>query len=334
MLVLPLMLGEWVDFQRPVLALRRRARDPRRGRHGADPAHQRAVRSEEAAAGVPRPAAGRTRPALPPWPTYVDGVTPLPVCPTARRTGTPTTPGTRRQVSQAIAPVAPVAGARRRSGTEQPPSTPPRRARLRGLPAPATAAAATVAPASAPAAPARPSPRCGRRAPLTAPPRRAPEPHSSTRGCSVATPQRCGGGVEPSSSSAHGHDSDPWKMSPPTMPSDSSRSAVVRASTHGVPSGASYTQSAIGSASTESSERVAASSSAARAASRSCSADQPMRNLQSEEGERLGAARPAARARGSTGRSASGSRSRPEADSGCRRPPRPRTPRRAASWSR
>ncbi len=61
-------------------------------------------------------------------------------------------------------------------------------------------------------------------------------------------------------------------MSPPSIPSDSSRSAVVRASMHGEPSGASYTQSAIGSASTESSERVAASSRALRAASRSCPA--------------------------------------------------------------
>ena len=34
---------------RPVLALRRRGHDPRRGRHGADPARQRAVRSQEAA---------------------------------------------------------------------------------------------------------------------------------------------------------------------------------------------------------------------------------------------------------------------------------------------
>ena len=66
----------------------------------------------------------------------------------------------------------------------------------------------------------------------------APDPHSSTRSCAVATPQRSAADSSGSSSPAHGHDSGPWKMSPAVMPSDPSRSVVVRASMHGEPSGA------------------------------------------------------------------------------------------------
>lgn len=108
MLVLPLMIGEWVHFADlywrfvvavailaavgtaliPLLNVLFAPKKPRPARRAAPPV----------------PAA-----ALRPWPTYADGVTPLPVMPdgspdiNAYYTGYPS------QVSQAIAPVAPVA---------------------------------------------------------------------------------------------------------------------------------------------------------------------------------------------------------------------------------
>lgn len=70
--------------------------------------------------------------------------------------------------------------------------------------------------------------------PDTAPPRRAPEPHSMIRSWSVATPH-CRAGVSSGSSlSANGQDNAPWKMLPPVIPSVRCRSRVVVVSMHGL----------------------------------------------------------------------------------------------------
>jgi hypothetical protein len=107
MLVLPLMIGEWVEFADlywrfvvavtilaavgtaliPLLNVLFAPKKPR-------PAHLTA------------PAAS---PALQPWPTYADGVTPLPVLPDGSPDWNAYNTGYPSQVSQAIAPVAPMA---------------------------------------------------------------------------------------------------------------------------------------------------------------------------------------------------------------------------------
>ena len=206
------------------------------------------------------------------------------------------------------------------------PLRPARRAGLRGLPAaPPAAAAPAVARRSADAAQPRSSSSAAIAAlwppmPLTAPPRRAPEPHSSTRACSVATPQRAAGESSGSSSSAHGHDSgaveDVAADHAERLLEVGGRARLdarraVRRLVHAV-------GDRLGEHRVERAHRGVEQRRARGIPIRS--GDEPMRHLQAEQRERLGARRRAARARGSTGRSASGSRSRPEAGSGCRRP--------------
>lgn len=107
MLVLPLMLGEWIDFRDlywrfvvavTILAAVGTALIPL---INALFAPQRAR-----PASVARPAAA---PALPPWPTYADGVTPLPLMPDGSPDWNAYYTGYPSYASQAIAPVAPMA---------------------------------------------------------------------------------------------------------------------------------------------------------------------------------------------------------------------------------
>jgi hypothetical protein len=109
MLVLPLMLGEWVDFLdlywRFVVALTILA---------AVGTALIPLINALFAPKKPRPAYLDPPPvapvqALPPWPTYADGVTPLPVMPDGSPDWNAYYTGYPSQVSQAIAPVAPVA---------------------------------------------------------------------------------------------------------------------------------------------------------------------------------------------------------------------------------
>ena len=121
MLVLPLMIGEWVEFAdlywRFVVALTILAAvgtalipllnalfAPRKPR----PAYLTAP---------PAPAPG----ALQPWPTYADGVTPLPVMPDGSPDFNAYYTGYPSQVSQAIAPVTPMAPPPQ--GAAQPPAS-------------------------------------------------------------------------------------------------------------------------------------------------------------------------------------------------------------------
>ena len=106
MLVLPLMLAEWVDFAdlywRFVVAL--------------------TILAAVGTALIPlvnvlfapkRPRAAHLNPppVLPPWPTYADGVTPLPFLPDGSPDWNAYYTGYPSQVAQAIAPVAPFAPA-------------------------------------------------------------------------------------------------------------------------------------------------------------------------------------------------------------------------------
>jgi hypothetical protein len=124
MLVLPLMLGEWVDFLdlywRFVVALTILA---------AVGTALIPLINALFAPKKPRPAYLDPPPvapaqALPPWPTYADGVTPLPVMPDGSPDWNAYYTGYPSQVSQAIAPVPPVA-APAPQWHEQPPSTSP-----------------------------------------------------------------------------------------------------------------------------------------------------------------------------------------------------------------
>ena len=63
--------------------------------------------------------------------------------------------------------------------------------------------------------------------PETAPPRRAPAPHSRIRSWAVSTPHCRAGVSSRSSSSANGQRNAPWKMLPPVIPKACSRSRVV-----------------------------------------------------------------------------------------------------------
>jgi hypothetical protein len=191
MLVLPLMLGEWVDFLdlywRFVVAL-----------------------TILAAVGTALiPLINALFAPKKPRPAYLD---PPPVAPAqalpaladVRRRGDPA-PGDAGRLTglERLLHGVPVSRSRRRSRR----SLPSRRPRRSGTSSPRRE---TATKASGPrlhcrrdrsalsaAAPRRPSPRCGRR--CRSPRRRAvrPEPHSSTRGCSVATPPALRGGVEP-----------------------------------------------------------------------------------------------------------------------------------------
>ena len=238
MLVLPLMLGEWVDFLdlywRFVVALTILA---------AVGTALIPLINALFAPKKPRPAyldppAVAPAPALPPWPTYADGVTPLPVMPDGSPDWNAYYTGYPSQVSQAIAPVAPIA-APAPQWHEQPPSTPPCAQRLRGLPAAAPAAAATVAPASAQQL------QCGHRRVVAAdaahgaaaPCARTAQQHARVLGRD--TPARRGGVEQVRRPRPTATTAARGRCRRRSCPSDSSRSAVVRASTHGVPSGAS-----------------------------------------------------------------------------------------------
>jgi hypothetical protein len=126
MLVLPLMIGEWVEFAdlywRFVVAVTILAAvgtalipllnvlfAPKRPR----PAHLTA------------PAAPPAPGALQPWPTYADGVTPLPVMPDGSPDFNAYYTGYPSQVSQAIAPVAPMAAPPPQRPEEPPAATSP-----------------------------------------------------------------------------------------------------------------------------------------------------------------------------------------------------------------
>ncbi len=122
MLVLPLMLGEWVDFLdlywRFVVALTILA---------AVGTALIPLINALFAPKKPRPAYLDPPPvapaqALPPWPTYADGVTPLPVMPDGSPDWNAYYTGYPSQVSQAIAPVAPVAAPAPQKQHEQPPT--------------------------------------------------------------------------------------------------------------------------------------------------------------------------------------------------------------------
>ncbi len=135
MLVLPLMLGEWVDFLdlywRFVVALTILA---------AVGTALIPLINALFAPKKPRPAYLNPSPVAPapplqPWPTYADGVTPLPVMPDGSPDWNAYYTGYPSQVSQAIAPVAPLA-APAPQWHEQPPSAPPARSGYEGYPPP------------------------------------------------------------------------------------------------------------------------------------------------------------------------------------------------------
>lgn len=107
MLVIPLMIGEWVDFTdlywRFVVALTILA---------AVGTALIPLINALFAPKKPRPAhlsAPPAAPVLQPWPTYADGVTPLPMMPDGSPDWNAYYTGYPSQVSQAIAPVAPMA---------------------------------------------------------------------------------------------------------------------------------------------------------------------------------------------------------------------------------
>ena len=205
----------------------------------------------------PARAAGGTAPYPAPtqqWPTYADGVTPLPVMPdgtpdwNAYYTGYPT------YGRRGAAPAQRAAGTRARASARR--AAPP---------------AATGAYPTPPPLPPRPPLPCRRRRRRAAARRsrrveprsaaedlerrhgrvvsadaadgaaapRARSAHQHRSWCRSRRPTARAGPSRASASSAQGHDSGPWKMSPPVMPSECSRSSVVRPSMHGEPSGAS-----------------------------------------------------------------------------------------------
>jgi hypothetical protein len=120
MLVLPLMIGEWVEFSdlywRFVVAV--------------------TILAAVGTALIPllnvlfapkkprpeRPTPRAASPALQPWPTYADGVTPLPIMPDGSPDWNAYYTGYPSQISQAIAPVAPMAAPV--PWQEQPPAKP------------------------------------------------------------------------------------------------------------------------------------------------------------------------------------------------------------------
>jgi hypothetical protein len=119
MLVLPLMLAEWVVFPdlywRFVVALTILA---------AVGTALIPLINALFAPKKPRPAYPSAPPVLQPWPTYADGVTPLPVMPDGSPDWNAYYTGYPSQVSQAIAPVAPVAPAPQWHEQPPAPSTP------------------------------------------------------------------------------------------------------------------------------------------------------------------------------------------------------------------
>jgi hypothetical protein len=131
MLVLPLMLGEWVDFRElywrfvvavTILAAVGTALIPLINALFAPRRAQPASASRRATAS-----------ALPPWPTYADGVTPLPMMPDGSPDWNAYYTGYPSYVSQAIAPVAPMAA----PAPEGPPDgTPPTPIGYQGYPPP------------------------------------------------------------------------------------------------------------------------------------------------------------------------------------------------------
>jgi hypothetical protein len=135
MLVLPLMLGEWVDFLdlywRFVVALTILAAVGT----ALIPLINALFAPQKPRPAYLDPSAVAPAPALPPWPTYADGVTPLPVMPDGSPDWNAYYTGYPSQVSQAIAPVAPVAPPAPQ-WHDQPPSTPPARSGYEGFPPP------------------------------------------------------------------------------------------------------------------------------------------------------------------------------------------------------
>jgi MFS family permease len=128
MLVLPLMLGEWVVFRDlywrfvvaiTILAAVGTALVPLLNALFA-PKRPRPVPAPH-----PAPAAG-----LPPWPTYADGVTPLPLMPDGSPDWNAYYTGYPSLIPQAIAPVAPMAAPPQAGPTE------PRRSGYDGYPPP------------------------------------------------------------------------------------------------------------------------------------------------------------------------------------------------------
>jgi MFS family permease len=133
MLVIPLMIGEWADFTDlywrfvvavTILAAVGTALIP--------------LINALFAPKKPRPAHDTAPPAAPvlqPWPTYADGVTPLPMMPDGSPDWNAYYTGYPSQVSQAIAPVAPMAAPPQ--WTQQPsPTAEPQRSGYEGYPPP------------------------------------------------------------------------------------------------------------------------------------------------------------------------------------------------------
>jgi len=136
MLVLPLVIGEWVDFPdlywRFVVAITILA---------AVGTALIPLINALFAPKRPRPAHLDSHPGasvLQPWPTYADGVTPLPVMPDGSPDWNAYYTGYPSQVSQAIAPVAPMAAPSQ--GQDQPSAKPesstPQRSGYEGYPPP------------------------------------------------------------------------------------------------------------------------------------------------------------------------------------------------------
>lgn len=132
MLVLPLMIGEWVDFPdlywRFVVAVTILA------------AVGTALIPLLNALFAPRKARpaplGPPPAALAPWPTYADGVTPLPVMPDGSPDWNAYYTGYPSQISQAIAPVAPLAAPPPQGQPGAPGPSAPQRSGYEGYPPP------------------------------------------------------------------------------------------------------------------------------------------------------------------------------------------------------
>ena len=247
LLIVPLVVGEYVDFRElywrivvavAILAAVGTALIPLVNVLFAP----KKVRGGRRAYGAPRAAAS---PSCCPWPTYVDGVTPLPILPdgspdwNAYYTGYPS-PGAHVVGGPAAAdarpPTLPLAGSARAAAAS---------AGLRGLPAAASAAAAAVAVRagatrlSRAAARARPSRRCARRG--RSPRRRGARPirtaaRAGARSRRPSAPRACRAARRPRPTATTARRGRCRRR---PSPSESSRSAVVRASMHGDPSGAS-----------------------------------------------------------------------------------------------
>ena len=310
-----------------------------------------APKKPRAAQLVPPPVA----PAPQAWPTYADGVTPLPVMPDGSPDWNAYYTGYPSNVSQAIAPVAPMAAppwpepaaAPQRSEPAAPPApapgqgTPP--AGYEGFPPPPPLPPIPPRPSGARRAAVATQPRSSSSAaiaalcppiPLTAPPRRAPDPHTRTRGCVVCDAPARRGRVE------HLVVLGPRPRQRPVedvAPDHAERFLQVggRARFDARRTIGRLVHAVRDAAPREPSRASARRRAAARGARHPDLARRPADAAPAgRTGSASGRPGPAVRVRGSTGRSASDSRSPPGAGSGCRRPRPPRRPRRAATSSR